>query len=96
MLKTLKGDASPRLVAAARGVLEAAILAALGAIAYYINGDSLPAQWAPLAPLLWWGIRALEGYVDHKLDPKVDRAPVAAAAEAPASAPTSGPPAEKP
>lgn len=93
MLDVLKGGSvSPKLVGMARGVLEAVVLALLGAVAYYLNGDSLSPQIAALAPVALLLIRSLEGYLDHKLDPAVSRANVAAAAEKPAAAaPTDAP-----
>lgn len=62
----LKGY-SPMVVAAARGILEAAILAALGAAATALT--DLDGEAALYAPIAIAAVRFIEGVVDNRIDP---------------------------
>lgn len=83
-------DISPRLVAAARAVLLAVIVAAIEAIIRILTGESFDGAWAAYAPAIVLILRALEGQVDHRLKPAQNTtpapAPVAMAAPTPPAA----------
>lgn len=64
---------APWLVGLARGILEAALMGALVAIAAYINAHA-PAALVPYVPVALLIIRALEGAVDQ-IDPAKQRGP---------------------
>lgn len=65
--------AAPWAVALVRGVLEAAVMAGLGALALFLT-SSPPAAIVPFAPFGLVVIRVLEGLADN-IDPAKQRAP---------------------
>jgi hypothetical protein len=68
-------ESDPVWTALARGVIEAAVMAALMVLALFITAAP-PAAIVPFAPLLLAAVRWLEGVVDQ-IDPaKVRRPPV--------------------
>lgn len=70
-----EGGLRPALVAVLRGVLEAAVLAAIGAAVVALGDLELGAgaTWAPVAVLV---LRTLEGVADERIDPTRQRAPL--------------------
>jgi hypothetical protein len=62
----------PALVALVRGIIEAAALTAIGAVITWASSADLGtlAPWAPIGLL---ALRQLEGIVDQKIDPSVQR-----------------------
>lgn len=70
---TGKGGIPPAVVAAARGMLEVALLAALGAVVLYVTDLDLPEQWRWIVPALLLFVRTVEGVVDQ-IDPMKVRA----------------------
>jgi len=63
----------PWLVALFRGLLEAAVLAAIGA-AIVALGEVSAGELAPWAPLGVLALRQIEGLADQKIDPTRQRA----------------------
>ena len=70
----LRGGAAPWLVGFARGIAEAAVMAALLAITAWLAGPDVPLRLVPFVPFLVVGIRWLEGFADQ-IDPAQRRAP---------------------
>lgn len=62
----------PWLVALARGVAEAAVLAVLGALIVAL-GDVTTGELAPWAPIGVLALRQLEGIADQRIDPTRQR-----------------------
>lgn len=74
MLSLLRGiGLPPALVGAARGVLEAVIIGALGAAAVELSVADW-GQFAVASPFVFAAIRFLEGVADH-IDPVKSRVP---------------------
>lgn len=62
---------SPMVVGIVRGVVEAAVLAGIGALIVALGDvDGVVAIYAPIGIAL---LRSLEGLVDHKIDPSKQR-----------------------
>ncbi len=76
MVKVLRGlGFPPALVGAARGALEAGAMAGLIFLAdFFASADLDSLQW--IAPIAIFGIRQLEGIVDH-IDSGTTRKPAA-------------------
>lgn len=62
----------PALVATLRGLLEAAVLAVLGAVVVAV-GDVTTGALAPWAPVALLALRQVEGFIDQRIDPTVQR-----------------------
>lgn len=71
MLDLLRGlNVPPWVVGFARGGVETAALAALGALALYISDSEFSSEmWIGF---VWWIIRTLEGFADQ-IDPSKSR-----------------------
>lgn len=62
----------PAVVALIRGVIEAAVIAAIGGAIVWLGSVDL-GTLAPLAPIAVLALRAFEGIVDQVIDPTVQR-----------------------
>lgn len=62
----------PSIVALARGVIEAAVITAIGGAITWIGSVDL-GTLAPFAPIAVLALRAAEGIVDQIIDPSVQR-----------------------
>lgn len=70
---TFKGwNVAPRLVAIARGALEAAVLAGLGALSVSLTQLDW-GEYAMATPVVLFVIRWLEGEADQWIDPQQNR-----------------------
>lgn len=65
----------PAVVALVRGVLEAAVLAGLGALTVWLTSADL-GQLAPWSPVALLALRQIEGLADERIDPSVQRGPL--------------------
>jgi hypothetical protein len=76
---------APALVAMARGLLAAVVVAAGGAAIVYIGGIDFTVLGLPqvvsilIGPGLIYAIRQIEGLIDEKIDPNQNRLPPPAA-----------------
>ena len=68
----LRGHAAPWVVGLVRGLVEAAVLAALGGLVVWLSSADVPQEVAAWAPALVVLIRTLEGVADQ-IDPSRDR-----------------------
>lgn len=73
---------APRLVAIARGALEAAVLAGLGAISVELTRVDW-GEYAMASPVILFALRWLEGEADQYIDPQQNRTAEARAANPP-------------
>lgn len=63
---------APRIVAAARGLLEAIVIAALGGVVVWL-GEVDAGELAPFLPGALFVVRWLEGLADERIDPAKPR-----------------------
>lgn len=70
----LRGGSAAWLVGLARGLVEAAVLGALIALAAWLAGPDVPVRLIPYVPFMLVGLRFLEGLADQ-IDPAQRRAP---------------------
>lgn len=63
----------PLAVAAARGILEAAAIAAIGAAYLWLGSADLGDSWAHWAPVGMLVLRTLEGWADENIDTTKER-----------------------
>lgn len=63
---------APRLVAIARGIIEAAVLAAIGAASVELTRVDW-GEYAMLSPVILFVLRWLEGEADQRIDPQQNR-----------------------
>ena len=76
---------SPRVVALARGVVEAAVMVGLEQLAINLSSLHLATDWQMIMPVAWLAIRWLEGEADQKIDPSVKRMPETTSSASPPS-----------
>ena len=70
IIKLLRGlGVPPALCGAARGIVEAAVLAAIEAVIMAIGALDVPPEWGWLVPPIYAALRTLEGLADH-IDPE--------------------------
>lgn len=62
----------PRVVGFLRGVTEGAAIGAIGVVAALLTELDL-GQWNIALPVIMLGARTLEGFVDDRIDPTVQR-----------------------
>lgn len=62
----------PSIVALVRGVIEAAVITAIGGAIVWLGSVDL-GTLAPFAPIAVLALRALEGIADQAIDPTVQR-----------------------
>ena len=68
-------NVSPVVVAGARGIVEAAVLAGLVALADWLADGSVTSTLGTWAPILVLIVRQLEGIADQLIDPDQNRRP---------------------
>lgn len=68
----------PVIVALVRGVIEAAVITAIGGVIVWLGAVDL-GTLAPFAPIAILALRALEGIADQRIDPTVQRGPLGGA-----------------
>ena len=68
-------NVSPVVVAGVRGIVEAAVLAGLVALADWLSDGSVTSQLGMWAPILVLIVRQLEGIADQLIDPDQNRRP---------------------
>lgn len=69
-MDALRGlNTPPWLVGLTRGLVEAVVLALLGALTLWLSGKDVPDELKAMAPILLLVIRTLEGLADN-IDPE--------------------------